>query len=278
MNAENWDTLKIISCDEPLELNERDGELFLRHQAMCRECAGLDKCRERGWIMQSVMQPDKNRLRIGMGPCLLRKRQNEERKIQKLFSQAAIPLGLQKCSLDNFVTTGMGKSVKRAKLEAENAIETSCSLVLAGGIGVGKTHLAAAIVRGVILQGRSAMFISALGYLEHLKNTFENSVADLYHAMTDHVKSVNCLAIDDFGAEKPSEWTIERLYDLINTRIERNLQTIITTNYVSAPALIKRMSANPLGAQSIVSRLFSFGWLPIEGEDYRVLLRKQRTM
>jgi DNA replication protein DnaC len=95
--------------------------------------------------------------------------------------------------------------------------------------------------------------------------------------MVEHVKSVSCLVIDDLGAEKPSVWTITRLYDLINARIERELQTVVTTNFASAPALIERMLSDPLGAERIVSRLLSFGWLSVEGEDYRVLRRKQRN-
>jgi DNA replication protein DnaC len=274
MNTELWDYFRELGYEYPPKCSELDGTIFLRHRALCRKCPGLDACKEHGWIMQLSPQSDRSFVRIAMGPCPLRKKQVHRRKTEKLFSEAEIPLGLQECSLDNYVTTGRSESIKRAKSEAENAIRTGSSLVLAGYVGTGKTHLAAAIVQGVLLQGRNALFISAIGYLEHLKSTFETSRAELYTEMVNHTKSVSCLAIDDFGAEKPSEWTIERLYDVINTRIERKLQTIITTNCASAPALIKRMSSDPLGAERIVSRLLSFGWLFIEGEDYRVLLRK----
>jgi DNA replication protein DnaC len=87
--------------------------------------------------------------------------------------------------------------------------------------------------------------------------------------MVDHVKAVSCLVIDDLGAERPSAWTIARLYDVINARVERGVQTIVTTNYSTAPALIRRLESDPFGARRIVSRLVSFGWLTVEGEDYR---------
>jgi hypothetical protein len=51
--------------------------------------------------------------------------------------------------------------------------------------------------------------------------------------------------------------------------VERELQTIVTTNYPNALALIQRLGSDPFGARRIVSRLVSFGWLTIEGEDYR---------
>jgi DNA replication protein DnaC len=277
MNMGFEDSSRELACGYLLESNARDGEILLRHRALCRECPGLDHCKEHGWIMQPFLEPGKKIARLGMGPCLLRKKSIEQRKTEKLFLEAEIPPSLRRCSLANYVTDGRNESVRRAKFAAENAIQTGCSLVLAGRSGTGKTHLAAAIAQGVLLQGRSALFISAIGYLEHLKSTFETRRADLYPEMVNHVKSVNCLVLDDFGAEKPSEWSMERLYDVINTRIERELQTVITTNFASAPDLIRRMSSDPMGAARIVSRLVSFGWLSIEDGDYRIRLRQQEN-
>jgi DNA replication protein DnaC len=136
-------------------------------------------------------------------------------------------------------------------------------------VGTGKTHLAAAIARAALAQGRAAFFISAIGYLERLQSTFEKKRTDMYAEMVDHVKAVNCLVIDDLGAERPSAWTIARLYDVINARVERGAQTVVTTNYPNAPALIRRLESDPFGAKRIVSRLVSFGWLTVKGEDYR---------
>jgi DNA replication protein DnaC len=275
MNTELLDYFRELGCDEPPECNERDGEIFLRHQALCRECPGLDDCREHGCVMWVFLTPDKRAARIAMGPCRARQVRDARLRTERLFSEAALPAGLRECSLENYVTAGRGGSIERAKTEAEKVTQTSCSLVLAGSVGTGKTHLAAAIVRSALAQGRSALFISAIGYLEHLKSTFEKKRTDLYLEMVDHVKSVSCLAIDDLGAEKPSEWTMERLYDVINARVERRTQTIVTTNFPNPSSLMRRMSSDPFGARRIASRLFSFGWLFIEGEDYRVWVRRQ---
>jgi len=143
--------------------------------------------------------------------------------------------------------------------------------VLTGDVGTGKTHLAAAIVHAALTLERDALFISAIGYLERLKSTFDKKQTDLYVAMVEHVKSVSCLAIDDLGAERPSAWTIARLYDVINARIERGKQTIVTTNFSNTAALVRRMEADTDGARRIVSLLMSFGCMIVEGRDYRAL-------
>jgi DNA replication protein DnaC len=273
MNAELWDYFRESGCDGPFEFNGRDEELFLRHRALCRKCLGLDNCREHGFVLQISPAPDKRTVRLAMGPCKFRQAREVLRRSERLFSKAAIPPALRECSLENYVTEGRSESVRRAKSAAIKGAKTGCSLVLAGAVGTGKTHLAAAIARTALEQGRTALFISAIGYLEHLKSTFEGKQAGLYMERVDHVKSVNCLVIDDLGAESPSAWTIERLYDVINTRVERQAQTIVTTNFPNAPALMRRLSSDPFGAQRIASRLVSFGWVLIDGEDYRARLR-----
>jgi DNA replication protein DnaC len=277
MNAELWDYFKELGCEEAPVLSEGDEEMFLRHRALCQACSGIDNCREHGCISQISLSPDKSHAYLTVGPCKFRRTHDVLLRSKRLFSEAAIPPALLECGFENYATEGRSESVQYAKLAARKAAETGSSLVLAGAVGTGKTHLAAAIAKTALNQGRPVFFISAIGYLEHLKSTFEEKQNGLYMKMIGHVKSISCLVIDDFGTERSSAWTIERLYDVLNTRIEHKLQTIITTNFVNAPALIKRMSSDPLGAERIVSRLLSFGWLAIEGEDYRVLLRKQKA-
>jgi DNA replication protein DnaC len=204
-----------------------------------------------------------------MGPCKFRRARDALRRSEKLFSDSAIPPALRECGFENYFTEGRSESVQYAKFAAKKAAETGSSLVLSGSVGTGKTHLAAAIAQAALTQGRAAFFISAIGYLERLQSTFEKKRTDLYTEMVDNVKAVSCLVIDDLGAERPSAWTIARLYDVINARVERGIQTIVTTNYPNAPALIRRMESDPFGARRIVSRLVSFGWLTVKGEDYR---------
>jgi DNA replication protein DnaC len=264
-----------LGYEEIPAFDERDAEVFLRHRELCRNCPGLETCKEHGCVMQIFLTADKKSARMGMGYCTKRKIRDIQRKSAKLCLEAAIPPALRECRLENYVTAGRDESLQRAQSEATRASQTASSLVLAGGVGTGKSHLAAAIVHSALAQGRSALFISAIGYLERLKSTFEQKRTDLYMKMVDHVKSVDCLVIDDLGAEKPSAWTIERLYDVINARIEREAQTIVTTNFFDPRALVRRLEADTEGGKRIVSRLIFFGWLRMNGEDYRIMLRKR---
>ena len=79
------------------------------------------------------------------------------------------------------------------------------------------------------------------------------------------------LIIDDLGKERPSEWTLEKLFTIINNRYENNLPVIITTNY-NREKLRERLACNKNYeiADSIISRLYEMcKGINITGKDKR---------
>jgi DNA replication protein DnaC len=144
---------------------------------------------------------------------------------------------------------------------------------------VGKTHLAVAIARAKLLAGKRVLFISVSDYLNRLKDTF-NKIDDAgrYTEMMDLLKKeVDCLVLDDLGVEKPTAWSVERLYDIINTRFDWSLQTIITTNFANTQEMAVHLSESPVAGERIASRLLAFGWVHITNTpDYRQKIWTQR--
>ena len=275
MTPELMDFFRGEGCFEIPEYKEHEAIFVMRQLAICAKCQGLSSCRVRGMPQTFIINDDKSQAFLVVGPCKNRKTADNQRAIQQLFVDATIPPDLQNCGIDNYNTQGLGGSIIRAKQEAEKAIESGGSIVFAGSAGLGKTHLSVAIARAALNRGNSVLFISAIGYLQSLRTTFEKKEGDRYARMLDKIKTVDCLVIDDFGAEKPSSWTIERLYDAINTRTEQQAQTVITTNYVRAMDLLERLKEDPIGAERIASRLISWGWIIMEGKDYRTLKHKK---
>lgn len=279
MNIELVEHFRNMGCDVSggglPEIAERDAEIFLRSRASCKSCSGLENCRERGSVAHLFLTQDRKQAGIMLRPCNLQKIRSATRKTERLFSESAIPPGLRACRLQNFVTAGLSEDVARAKNKAAAAAGTGTSLVLSGSVGTGKTHLASAIAQEALARGCSAFFISAVGYLLRLKSTFEKRQTERYVDMIDHVKGVDCLVIDDLGAENPTTWAVEQLYDILNARIEHQKQTVVTTNLRNAGDLARHMEANPPAAARIASRLISMGWLIIDGEDYRARIRRK---
>lgn len=103
-------------------------------------------------------------------------------------------------------------------------------LILAGGYGSGKTHLAAAVCNVLVDRGIPVLYGTFVEHLENIRNDFEHTGLNLY---LSKMKSTPVLVIDDLGKEKKTDWTRQTLFDVINYRYEHMLPTIITTNLVS---------------------------------------------
>ncbi|MDT3395281.1 ATP-binding protein [Streptomyces sp. B1866] len=111
---------------------------------------------------------------------------------------------------------------------ARRQVRTGPSLLLVGGTGTGKTHLAYGALRSLVGAG--------VGVRWHA-----TTAADLYADLRPRagvdteqdlraVARIPLLILDDLGAAKTSEWTEEITYRLVNHRYNELLPTLITTN------------------------------------------------
>jgi DNA replication protein DnaC len=103
-------------------------------------------------------------------------------------------------------------------------------LILEGPYGCGKTHLAAAIGNERLAHGDMVLFITVPDLLDHLRSTYGPSSEVGYDEMFDRIRTAQLLILDDLGAENPSQWAGEKLFQLLNYRYSHRLPTVITTN------------------------------------------------
>ena len=139
----------------------------------------------------------------------------------------------------------------------------SGGVMLCGATGCGKTHLAAAIANSIIQQtkisekdaenagasgyysGRAicpVRFSSTVELLAQLKAEYASENDNSGCIMAAYKKSP-LIILDDFGAERQTEWATERLFEIIDWRYSDELPIIITTN--ATPDEIK----NKMGAR-----------------------------
>lgn len=101
------------------------------------------------------------------------------------------------------------------------------SLLMIGGAGRGKTHLASAVGKVVIEKGYSVVYESA----SNIVNSFESErFARSNDVDTQRYFVCDLLIIDDLGTEFLTQYSISVIFNLINHRIINKLSTIITTN------------------------------------------------
>ena len=111
---------------------------------------------------------------------------------------------------------------------AESFDNKSPSILMMGNTGLGKTHLSLSIVGAVINKGYSVLYNSAQNFFRELHNEhFGKSNTAAYEAM---MLECDLLVIDDLGAEFITSFTTAALYNIVNTRMNMGLPTIISTN------------------------------------------------
>ncbi len=127
----------------------------------------------------------------------------------------------------------MSHNVNAMKSFAENfSKENGQSWLFVGATGLGKTHLSTAVAVELIKKGVDVVYEST----QQIMTDFEtvrfssNSASDREMPDLARYTDAELLIMDDLGTELTTQYTVSCLYNIINTRINRNLSTIISTN------------------------------------------------
>src|SRR5919197_906377 len=140
------------------------------------------------------------------------------------------PEGLRSCRFDNFDYAG-NPSLDEAHQAAWSFAESPKGwLVLAGPVGCGKTHLAAAIKNERDERGYQTLFKTTPDLLDYLRATYAPDSNVTYDKGFDAIRNADMLILDDYGAHSSTQWAEEKLFQLLNYRFNARLPTVITTN------------------------------------------------
>ncbi|GAW91866.1 ATP-binding protein [Calderihabitans maritimus] len=104
-------------------------------------------------------------------------------------------------------------------------------LFVCGPTGSGKTFLAAAIANSLILNGHQVLFTVVPDLLDEIKATYDRPDS-AYREMEliDAARRVEVLILDDLGAHNYTDWTRNKIYSILNFRLNHRLPAVITSN------------------------------------------------
>lgn len=195
------------------------------------------------------------------------------------YSELNLSSKMQLCSFDSFRTdfypdapvgscpncrTAMSGILSYCRHYAENFSMNSKSICMLGLTGLGKTHLSLAIARTVSGLGYNVAYGSAPNFLRAVEKEHFGRAESETDTM-ELLQSADLLILDDLGAEFESQFYISTVYNIVNTRMNAGMPTIISSNFT--PQELQRRYTD-----RIVSRvLATYDYLCFFGEDIRQL-------
>ncbi|MBX7222998.1 MAG: ATP-binding protein [Blastocatellia bacterium] len=226
-------------------------------------------CRGTGWATVAGTRQ--------VRPCECRKANQQE----QLLTKAQIPPRYKNCTLTNYYPQGKPNtnefiSQARAQQDCNHFVKEypmiDYGLLFLGPCGIGKTHLAAAVINKLITwKNVPCLFYDFRDLLKEIQESYNPNTQTSELKVLAPVYEAEVLVLDELGANKPTAWVQETMTQIINTRYNEKKTTIFTSNYLDTPVkggydetLTERVGIR------LRSRLYEMcRTVIIQGEDYR---------
>lgn len=187
-------------------------------ETACTECQGT------GWILEES----------DSGASAKRCKCYQKRKNQILFNHAKIPRRYRDCTFKNFEihNDSHRDALKIAKKFVKNFPVQDIGLLFLGPCGVGKTHLAAAIIHELIhKKSVQCYFCDFRELIRSIQSTYTPDSSLRESDLLEPIFRKDVLVLDELGAKRTTAWVEETVFYIINNRYSNKKLTIFTSNY-----------------------------------------------
>jgi DNA replication protein DnaC len=200
--------------------------------------------------------------------------------IGAVLAAARVPARYRECDFENFAA-GYGSDPNQTlSLEAAKAVARRYAdeyplndrgLLFMGPPGVGKTHLAVATLRRLMVdKGVPGLFCDVQELLRQLQGTFDRpggaGEIDILHP----VLTTEVVLLDDLGGRQFSPWVEETLAHVVTVRYNERRATLVTTNYVDDPPDPRAPTLRDRIGPRVRSRLYEMCHLVrVQAQDFR---------
>lgn len=226
------------------------------------------QCRGTGWEVVPGTRSSR--------PCACRKTNQKD----SLLVKARIPIRYKNCTLTNYYPQGKPNtrehtSQARAQQDCNHFVKEypmiDYGLLFLGPCGVGKTHLASAVISKLITwKNVPCLFYDFRDLLKEIQESYNPNTQTSELKVLVPVYEAEVLVLDELGANKPTAWVQDTMTQIINTRYNEKKITIFTSNYLDVPQKgYDEILTDRVGIR-LRSRLYEMcKTIIVQGEDYR---------
>lgn len=226
-----------------------------------------DDFKENGiWMCGKCLEPKECKIDIDGNAIIVRCLCRCGRKKRKLAEEAAERKKLNEVNLerlkgytdmtfDKANDTHAMRFARKYVEKWDDILHTRSSFTLSGGTGCGKTFACACIANAIADKNLRVWMATSSAMVDMMFDQSEK--------VLNRLRNFELVIIDDFGAERNTEYGAQKIFEIIDTRARADLPTIITTN------LDLKQEAPSLAYQRIYSRLEFAPQFRVNGEDIR---------
>jgi DNA replication protein DnaC len=174
-------------------------------------------------------------------PCACRRPAAGTRSADSFLVACRIPPRYEHCSLESFEAGNESLEAARDRAKSYCAgypylgQDEGLGLLMTGRSGLGKTHLAVAVLRELwMAKGVRGQFWDFHELIREIKNSYNEETRTTELQVLEPVMAADVLLLDDLGAWKMTDWMLDTLFFILNSRYLAKRSTLITTNFPDA--------------------------------------------
>jgi DNA replication protein DnaC len=199
--------------------------------------------------------------------------ERQQAKLSAMIDEACIPARFIGRTFDNFRVNSQGQAaaLSVAKEYAENFKKhqkNGTGLIFSGLPGTGKSHLAAAILQGV-MPDNAGLYITCMGLIRAVRGTWRKDSEKSESEVLRSFCNVPLLVLDEIGVQYGTDGEQTIIFDVLDRRYREMRPTILLTN--QATAGFKEF----IGERSFDRLVETSRWVAFDWESYRATARKE---
>jgi DNA replication protein DnaC len=156
-----------------------------------------------------------------------------------IFERLRVPARYRSCTLGNFESASSPdmrkaheQSVSFAAGYPHTGVSAGLGLLFTGSNGIGKTHLAVAVLRDLAETRKvRGQFWDFHELMREIRSSYNPDVRMTETEVLDPIINTDVLVLDDLGAWKMTDWMNDTLFYILNQRYVHQRPSIITTNF-----------------------------------------------